>query len=109
MSHERKQYQPSGRACPTREELRNGFDEWSLTAHLKETLGSEYELRCELLLRARDRERQCGEAVAQFKRTENLTGDTAKQSLRALETELANAKADTAFAVARLAVIEAAA
>lgn len=101
-------YVPSGLLRCLPEEARNGWTSETLTQHFRETMPNDYQFRAELLLRARERARICAEGVERFKRDAADLDDLAtKRELKALITELEEARADERFAVGMLARVDA--
>jgi hypothetical protein len=100
-------YKPTGLVRPTLEELRNGFAAKALTAYLRKSCGTDYEFCEERLNRADHYKQICAKAVAEFKRTEDLTAPAAKRQLAKLEDELSEAEADANYAADRLMEIAA--
>jgi hypothetical protein len=105
-----KTYLPSGLCKCLPDEARCGWTDESLTAHLREGLPNDYQFRAELLLRARERAHLCAAAVENFKLSANDLDDLAtKRALKALTTELEEARADERFAASMLTRVEEAA
>jgi hypothetical protein len=100
-------YVSDGLAHPSKAEEACGWRRQSLTDYLKASTSTAYEFRRELLLRARDRELHCKQAVDRFKMLEDMNTPNAKKALVVLERELADARADVEFAVNALDAAEA--
>jgi hypothetical protein len=94
-------YKASGLPKPTEAEIRNGFTAQRLLDFLRGACGTEFELYGELRMRALQYERDCAQALDNFRKLEDLDDPRAKARLAALEGDLANAKAETALAVQR--------
>ena len=93
-------YKASGLPKPKEAEIRNGFTAQRLLDFLRGAC-TEFELYGELRMRALQYERDCAQALDNFRKLEDLDDPRAKARLAALEGDLANAKAETALAVQR--------
>jgi len=94
-------YKASGLPKPKEAEIRNGFTAQRLLDFLRGACGTEFELDGERRRRALQYERDCSQALDNFRKLEDLDDPRAKARLAALEGDLANAKAETALAVQR--------
>jgi hypothetical protein len=92
---------PTGLLRLTAQEIKNGWTPASLTNYLRTSTGTDHEFKRELLVRARDFEHRCADALRRFKQSADLDSPAAQKQLAMLEQDLAAARADADFAAER--------
>ena len=97
-------YVPDGTVKCTLDEIKNGWNDASLTAFLRNSTANEYAFCLERLVRCRHRRELCVSALQEFKACAYPRDEKFKTTMARLEKAAAEADADCQFAQGQLDV-----